>query len=185
MDVTRSTTANEFIEATKWHISGPQERDGFTQAFDFFLRNIPTDRLNDRDTSSPWTPGSGPRTLLISWLQGIYFGERVNPNRSFTHGRLKQFRNRQEKLGVQGNWFTFESTRVSTTGLPDGQDSVRIYEVVSPIVCLESTAADVYAGWNPSVPPRYAHGGARQLFIDNKGPYATSLRLVGGAKPIK
>lgn len=185
MIITPATSWQQFSESTQWVFGSDFEKSAFALAFNYFVKNVPITHLNGTDSSSPWGPASGPRTRLYSWMQAIKFSAGVNPSRVIDAGqRLKQFRFHGEPLHARGDWFTWASTHVSATALPDGQTAVRFFKVTRPIVCLESTVADAFTGWAgvPGVSKDYHHGGGKQLFIFRNGPEAMSLEFDGGAK---
>jgi hypothetical protein len=183
MQITRSTTAQQFIAGTQWQM-GSGNQFGFGQAFDYFLCAVPLHVLNRDDTSSPWTATNNQRTVLESWLQAIDFTKPINPNRVIeANQRLIQFRFHGEPRSAKGNWYTWLSADVDKAGLPDGQTAVRLYRVTARVHCLETTVADAFSGWNPN-PPKgrdYRHGGAKQLFIYRDGSAAAAVQLIGGS----
>ncbi|MBX9735322.1 MAG: hypothetical protein K2X32_00210 [Phycisphaerales bacterium] len=186
MIVSPNTSVEEFIEYTKWEFMYPGERESLGEAFNFFMRTVPLARLNYPDHSSPWTPGPGPRTTLISWLQAINLRNKVNPRCVLEEGtQLKQFRFPGDDASAQGSWFTYPPTGFSGMALPAGQEDERLFVVAARIICLESTVGDAYMGWVAGPQPAYGRGGAKQLFIDNRGPFARNLTLAPPAKPIK
>lgn len=184
MQVTRQTTAEEFIQRSGWEMGAGSPLE-FQKAFRFFLDRVPLDVLNRADASSPWGPPGTRRTTLLSWLQAIDFTRPVNPARLITQNEwVKQVRFPDEPLQAKGDWFTWLWSGVDRMGLPEGQTADRIYRVARPITCLEARIADAFAGWvEVSANRDYRHGGAVQLFIYRNGPEASALQLMGGAKP--
>jgi hypothetical protein len=82
MKVNKLSKAEEFIKATAWVFNpGTEatERRSFTQAFDYFIANVPAAVLNKPDFSSPFGPPD--RTYLFALLQGIDMRLGVNPAR--------------------------------------------------------------------------------------------------------
>ncbi len=186
MIVSQNTTVEEFIEYTKWEFMYPGERESLGEAFNFFLRTVPLARLNYPDHSSPWTPGPGPRTTLISWLQAINLRQKVKPRCVLDAGTLlKQFRFPDDPASAQGNWFTYPPSQFGGMALPADQEDERLFVVVARIICLESTISDAFMGWAKRRRSPYGYGGEPQLFIDNRGPFARNLTLAPPAKPVK
>ena len=184
MQVTRSTTVQQFISGTGWEL-GAGNRQDLEKALRFFLEHVPLNVLNAADASSPWGPPQSRRTTLVSWMQAIDFTHPVNPKRQLqARERVKQVRFPMDPMNAKGDWFTWLSGDVDRMALPDGQSSDRIYEVTRPITCLESRVADAFAGWTHVHANRdYRRGGAVQLFIYRNAPESAALKLIGGAKP--
>lgn len=198
MEVTRRTTAEEFAAGTGWHFACRSQEPRFRAAFDYFMQlsNVPLAVLNKPETDPEvrvgvghrraWGPPSGSRwTWLFSRIQAINLSCSVNPRRGLVRtSRLKQYRWPGEPMKKQGDWFTWESTRLRVMGLPDGQTAIRIFEVIRPVMCLESTIADAFTWWagKPGQSRDYHHGGGKQLFVYGGGPDASAFRVIGGAK---
>lgn len=185
MQVNHATTGPEFVERCGWTNLSSYEIAALDAALRYFIRNVPLGVLNAPDRSSPWTPGNVPRTRVISWIQSIHLSSGVNASRRVeAKTRLKQYRMRDESSEARGSWFTWLSTKLDKVGLPDGQDSLRLWKATQPFDCLECTCGDVFAGWVPYKPgerPPYKSGGGRLLFIYHSSPAARHLVPDGGA----
>lgn len=175
MIVTSRTTADEFLRQTQWQLDAPSDRDRFETAFKYMLRHVPLGVLNLPDHSSPWTPGGGHRTKLVSWLQGIRFSAPVNADESVSKGTvLKQFRLVSDPPGARGNWFTAAPSQLQFMALPQGEYRADYYIAATNFRCLLSRISDAFAGWS-NAPDPYRHGGAKQFFIYAGGQLASCL----------
>ncbi len=176
------TTPDEFLHQTRWVLDSPSDRGRFAVAFEYMLKNVPLGVLNLPDHSSPWTPGKGQRTTLLSWLQAIRFSASVYADEPVSKGAvLKQFRRVSDPPGTRGHWYTLTSSKLRFTALPKGHYRAEYYIAIAGFRCLFSRAADAFAGWDArhdshmhrSSP--YRHGGAVQYFIYSGGSLASCL----------
>jgi len=175
MIVSTRTTPDEFLHETQWLLDAPSDRGRFADAFNYMLQNVPLAVLNLPDNSSPWTPGGGKRTNLVSWLQAIRFSAPVNAHERVSKGNvLKQFRSITDPPGKRGNWYTIVRSQLKFMALPAGQYRTDYYLASADFSCLYSHISDAFAGWKPGPHP-YRRGGATQYFIYADGQLASCL----------
>jgi hypothetical protein len=162
-------TIDEIIEYTGWLVPSPMYKENMRRALDYFQQVVrPRSILREQDDAGPWNLRiKGTKIKLLNWMQGINFGEPVNPKRLINMGDpLIAYKDPRIRPGrVRGNWYTFPSTQQEEVGIHSTQTRPHKFKARVGFTCMQSKASDAFVGWVRDMPAEYRRGGAQQLFI--------------------